>query len=126
DRDYEKEINNAGSPEEVEAIREEILLRIMEKSPERGTNEKTKSNYPGIRLTQQNDYKVLEKLVQEISKMNNNNTKIKTLEEQLTQIQEQNKGLEKRLNNSQQSSAQIEGIQKELQALKEPKKFNRN
>jgi hypothetical protein len=56
--------------------------------------------------------------------MNDNNTKIKNLEERFAQMQEQGKVLEKQLNNSQQSSAQIEGMQKELQTLKEPKKSN--
>jgi hypothetical protein len=124
-RDYEKEINSANSTEEVEAIREEVLLRIIEKFPPRGKTEKTKSNYSSSQpLIQQNDHKTLEKLVREISKMNDNNDKIKGLEEQLTQMQEQNRNLEKQLSNSQQSSAQIESMQKELQTLKEPKKFN--
>jgi len=30
--DYKKKIENAASPEEIEAIREEILLKIAEKS----------------------------------------------------------------------------------------------
>jgi hypothetical protein len=63
--DYEKEINNATSPEEVEATREEILLRILEKFPARRKTEKTKSNYSGSELpTRQDDQKLLEKLVQ--------------------------------------------------------------
>jgi hypothetical protein len=56
--------------------------------------------------------------------MNDNNIKIKKLEEQLTQIHEQNRNLEKQLSNSQQNSPQIENIQKKFQILKEPKKFN--
>jgi hypothetical protein len=103
-RNYEKEINEANSTEEVEALREEFLLGIVEKFPLRKTVEKPTPNYSDSWSTPPKDHKVLEKLVQEISKMNDNNTKIKNLEEQLIKIQEQNRHLESQLNNFQQSS----------------------
>ncbi|CAI2184840.1 17329_t:CDS:2, partial [Funneliformis geosporum] len=103
-RNYEKEINEANSTEEVEALREEFLLGIMENFPLQKATEKPKSNYSSSWSTQPKDHKILKKLVQEISKMNDNNTKIKILEEQLIQIQEQNRHLESQLNNFQQSA----------------------
>ncbi|CAH1767968.1 1079_t:CDS:2, partial [Entrophospora sp. SA101] len=84
--DYKKEIDNATSPEEVEAIREEILLRITEKSKKykQIPTEKTKiiKNYfnDNKKPTQGNN-KTLEKLVQELTKMNGNKDSIRSLEE---------------------------------------------
>jgi hypothetical protein len=109
----------------VEALREEILLCIMEKFPFRVTNEQTRPNYSSNFLsTCQKDHKALERLVQEISKMNRNGDEIKDLKEQLDKMQEQSRELEKQLNNSQQSSVQAESTQKESQILKESQKFN--
>jgi DNA polymerase III delta prime subunit len=96
--DYEKEINNADSVEEVEALREKTLLCIMEKFPFRETNKQARPNYSGNFLsTQQNGHKVLEKLVHEISKMNENSVEIKNLEERLTKMQEKSRELKKQL-----------------------------
>lgn len=115
-RNYEKEIKEANSIEEVEAIREEFLLGIMEKFPAQKTAEKAKVNYSGS-WSSNHDHKVLEKLVQEISKMNDSNIKVKNLEEQLTQIQEQNRHLEGQLNNFKQNSFQAKNLQSRFRNL---------
>jgi len=124
-RDYEKEISNAKFPEEVEAIREEVLLRIAEKFPERRATEKTKANYSNnLSPTSQNNHQILEKLIKEISKTSNNNKKdsIKDLKVQLIKLQEQNDDLKNQLSSSHQNSIQAKDLQNRFQILEEQTK----
>ena len=124
--DYKKEINNATSPEEVEVIREEVLLRITEKfkKHKQTPTEKIKiiKNYFNDKPNQ-NSNKVLEKLVQELTKMNGNKDSIRSLEEQLDQSKQQTKEIAEQLNNLRQTaSLETQKWKKEIQDSKQ--KFN--
>ena len=128
--DYKKEIDNAASPEEVEVIREEVLLKITEKSKKykQIPTEKTKiiKNYfnDNKKPTQGNN-KTLEKLVQELTKMNDNKDSIRSLEEQLAQSKQQTKEIAEQLNKLRQTAAlETQKLKKEIQNSKQKSNFN--
>lgn len=130
-RDYEKEINNANSPEEVEVIQEEFLLHIVENFPEQGIGraERTKPNYSSnYSLTKQKDHKILEKLVEELVKMGDNKDNIQNLENKLAQSEQKTKEVAEQLNNFQQNAArEAQRLKKETHPSNKPKNnFNWN
>ena len=122
--DYKKEIENAASLEEVETIREEILLRIAEKSKKyrQIPTEKAKiiKNYSNGKPIQNN--KTLEKLVQELIKINDNKDSIQSLEEKLTQSEQQTKEIAEKLRTS---VLETQKLKKEIKnANKQKSNFN--
>ena len=124
--DYKEKIENAASPEEVEAIREEILLRITEKSKKyrQIPTEKAKiiKNYSNGKLIQNN--KALEKLVQELIKINDNKDSIQSLEEKLSQSEQQTKEIAEKLRTS---VLEAQKLKKEIKnANKQKSNFNWN
>ena len=112
--DYKKEIENAASPEEIEAIREEILLKIAEKSKKyrQTLTEKAKiiKNYSNDKPIQNN--KTLEKLVRELIKVNDNKDNIRSLEEKLSQSEQQTKEIAEKL---QVAVLETQKLKKEVQ-----------
>jgi len=122
--DYKEKIENAASPEEVEAIREEILLRITEKSKKyrQIPTEKAKiiKNYSNGKPIQNN--KALEKLVQELIKINDNKDSIQSLEEKLSQSEQQTKEIAEKLRTS---VLETQKLKKEIKnANKQKSNFN--
>jgi len=112
--DYKKEIENAASPEEVEVIREEILLKVAEKSKKyrQTLTEKAKiiKNYSNDKPIQNN--KTLEKLVRELIKVNDNKDNIRSLEEKLSQSEQQTKEIAEKL---QVAVLETQKLKKEVQ-----------
>jgi DNA repair ATPase RecN len=129
-RNYEKKISDATSSEEVEAVREEILLLITEKSKnqEQTPTKRTKAMkiYSNNKPLIQNNDKVLEKLVKEITKLKDNRDSIQSLENKLDQSEQQTKKLEEQLNNLRQNAVlEAQKLKKEIQhANKQENNFN--
>ena len=124
--DYKKEIENAASPEEVEVIREEILLKVAEKSKKyrQTLTEKAKiiKNYSNDKPIQNN--KTLEKLVRELIKVNDNKDNIRSLEEKLSQSEQQTKEIAEKL---QVAVLETQKLKKEVQnANKQKNNWNIN
>jgi fumarate hydratase class II len=133
-RNYETEINNATSLEEVEALREEVLFQIAEKSQNYSSNqvfsnkkEKAKKNYSGgqASIVQPND-KILKDLVQEFSKINSKQSSldIQGLENKLTKTKQKSNKLKNQLHNLQKKfNSETQNFNREIRNLKEQSKF---
>jgi hypothetical protein len=141
-QDYEKEISNAASVEEVEAIREEVLFKIIQNSKgyssdrelfsnkKEKTEHKTSSKNFGDQflLTSQND-KILKDLIREFSRTNNNyqqsnTSNIQDLEDKLIKTKQKSNKLKNRLHNLQENfNSETKKFSQQIQNLKEQNKF---
>ena len=141
-QDYEKEISNAVSVEEVEAIREEVLFKIIQNSKDYSsdreffsnkkakTEHKTSSKNFGDQFpsTSQND-KILKDLIREFSRTNNNyqqsnTSNIQDLEDKLIKTKQKSNKLKNRLHNLQESfNSETKKFNRQIQNLKEQNKF---
>jgi len=135
-RDYKTEINNAVSLEEVEVIREEVLLQIAEKSQNSlssdqfFSNRKGKSgkNYSSSQVpTAPSNDKIIKDLIQELSKINNKQSNlgnIQDLENKLIKTKQKSSELKSQFHNLQKKfSSEAQNLNQEIQNLKEQNKF---
>ena len=134
-RNYETEINNAVSSEEVEAIREEFLLKIAEKSQnylpyQAFPNKKAKAgkNYSSSQVpTVPSNDKILKDLIQELSKINNkqiNLGSIQDLKNKLIKTKQKSSELKSQFYNLQEKfNFETQNLNQEIQNLKEQNKF---